>query len=275
MRNSVKRDPIHSGIHWTCTDWRCHLPIDLRDFTLNKEIPVPLYYQFKQRLMEKIQSGELGEAECLPTEMTFVTELGISRSTLRQAFNELVNEGYLSREKGKGTFVRRPKIDEGFFQRLDSFNHEMRQKGLIPGTRVLALSRVPGRADVCERLGLPEDAPLIYLCRLRLADNEPIVYLETWLPHEPLASILEEDFSESSLYQVLEERFGRRVERAVRKIEAVAANSKEAALLCVKTGAPVCLVRSTAYLADGTPIEHSIARYRGDRNQFTVELIRK
>jgi len=251
------------------------LPIDLHDFVLNKDIPVPLYYQFKQILLEKIRSGELGESECLPTEMKFATELGISRSTLRQAFNELVSEGYLNREKGKGTFVCRPKIDEGFFQKLDSFNREMRQKGLEPGTKVLGFARMTGRAEVCRQLGVPDDADLIYLCRLRLADGEPVVYLETWLPHDPLEAILAEDFSLQSLYQVLEEKFNRRVERAVRRIEAVGATSREASLLGLKTGAPVCLVRSTAYLADGTPIEHSIARYRGDRNQFTVELVRK
>jgi len=90
----------------------------------------------------------------------------------------------------------------------------------------------------------------------------------------PFASILDVDFTTESLYQVLEERFHNRVERAVRKIEAVGATSLEASMLGVKPGAPVCLVRSTAYLADGTAIEHPIARYRGDRNQFTVELVR-
>jgi len=250
------------------------LPIKLTDFMLNKDVPIPLYYQFKVILLEKIRSGELAEAECLPTEMTFVAELGISRSTLRQAFNELVNEGYLVREKGKGTFVSKPKVDEGFFQKLDSFNHEMNLKGLKPGTKVLSLAALPGRADVNRQLGLRDDEKLILLSRIRMADDEPLIYLETWLPYMPFASILDVDFTTESLYQVLEERFHSRVERAVRKIEAVGATSLEASMLGVKPGAPVCLVRSTAYLADGTAIEHSIARYRGDRNQFTVELVR-
>lgn len=251
------------------------MALDMRDFTLNKDVPVPLYYQFKQILLDKIMSGALTESECLPTEMTFVSHLGISRSTVRQAFNDLVNEGYLTREKGKGTFVCKPKIDEGFFQKLDSFDREMRQKGMEPGTQVLDLSRTAGRGDINRYLALPEDAALLYLCRLRQADGEPVVYLETWLPFEPLQTLLFEDFTVKSLYAALEERFSKRVERAVRKIEAVGATGKEAKLLGLKIGAPICLVRSTAYLGDGTPVEYSIARYRGDRNQFTVELIRK
>jgi GntR family transcriptional regulator len=247
----------------------------MQDFALNKDVPVPLYYQFKQILLEKIMSGALAESECLPTEMTFVSRLGISRSTVRQAFHDLVNEGWLTREKGKGTFVRKPKIDEGFFQKLDSFNQEMRQKGMEPGTQVLDLRQADGRGDINGHLSLPEEASLLYLCRLRKADNVPVVYLETWLPFEPVQSLLSVDFTSSSLYAVLEEQYGLRVERVVRKIEAVGASGKEAKLLGLKSGAPVCLVRTTAYLGDGTPIEYSIARYRGDRNQFTVELVRK
>ncbi len=250
------------------------MPIKLKDFVLNKDIPVPLYYQFKLTLLEKIRSGELIEAECLPTEMTFVTELGVSRSTVRQAFNELVNEGYLIREKGKGTFISKPKVDEGFFQKLDSFNHEMSQKGMKPGTKVLGLARQSARADVNRHLGLAEDEDLIWLARLRMADDEPLIYLETWLPFTLFSAILDVDFTTESLYQVLEEKFHSRVERAIRKIEAVGATLLESSMLGVKPGAPICLVRSTAYLADGTVIEYSIARYRGDRNQFTVELVR-
>lgn len=92
--------------------------INIQEFELNKDIPVPLYYQLKQIILSKLMAGELKIDECLPTEIEFVHTLGISRSTVRQAFNDLVNEGYLYREKGKGTFISKPKIDEGFLQKL-------------------------------------------------------------------------------------------------------------------------------------------------------------
>ena len=250
------------------------MPLNLQELRLNKDVPVPLYYQFKQFLLERIRSGALAESECLPTEMTFVNTLGISRSTVRQAMDDLVNEGYLTREKGRGTFVCRPKIEEGFFQKLDSFNEEMTRKGMQPGTQVLGSGKVFGRPEINGRLNLSEESPLFHLSRLRLANGEPVVYLETWLPLGVLPGVDLVDFQRQSLYQVLERQYGCRVERAVRKIEAVAAKPAEAKLLGIKSGEPVCLVRSTAFLGDGTPIEYSVARYRGDRNQFTVELIR-
>lgn len=250
------------------------MPIDINSLMVDKDSPLPLYHQLKQRLQEKIIKGELLEYERIPTEMAFVEALGVSRSTVRQAMDDLVNDGYLTREKGRGTFVLRPKIDEGFFQKLDSFNHEMLEKGMVPGTRVISAGKVLGLPDINMRLSLDETAPLYYLSRLRLADGEPIVYLETWLPHYLFASLEKVDFSKQSLYQVLEEQMGKKVEKAVRKIEAVGAKPAEARILGIKAGDPVCLVRSTAFFGDGTPVEYSIARYRGDRNQFTVELVR-
>lgn len=251
------------------------MPLCLADLQLNKDVPVPLYYQLTQFLRERIRSGALAEAECLPTEMTFVQTLGISRSTVRQALDDLVNEGYLTREKGRGTFVCHPQNDEGFFQKLDSFNQEMQRKGLVPGTEVLSAGRVLGRPDINGRLKLAADAPLFHLNRLRLADAEPVAFLETWLPYALLPGIEQVDFKTQSLYQVLETQYGLQVARAVRRIEAVAAKTREAGLLSIKPGAPVCLVRSTAYLGDGSPVEYSVARYRGDRNHFTVEMVRK
>jgi GntR family transcriptional regulator len=251
------------------------MPLHLGDIHLDKDVPVPLYYQLAQYLLERIRTGGLAQRECLPTEMDFVKMLGISRSTVRQALDDLVNAGYLTREKGRGTFVCRPKIDEGFFQKLDSFNQEMRQKGFEPGTRVLSAGRVSGRPDINRQLGLADDQPLFQLSRLRLADGEPVVFLETWLPDARLPGLAEMDFTTQSLYGILEARYGCRVERAVRKIEAVAAKPQEARLLSIKTGEPICLVRSVARLGDDTPIEYSVARYRGDRNQFTVELVRR
>lgn len=249
--------------------------MNIEEYKLNKDVPIPLYYQLKQAILSKIISGEIRVDECLPTEMDFVNVLGISRSTVRQAFDDLANEGYLYRVKGKGSFVSKPKVDEGFFQKLDSFNHEMIQKGFLPSTKVLDFKLIPGVEGISERLNAHKSEKLLYLCRLRYANNEPVVYLETYISYDKHKDLLNEDFSEKSLYAVLEEKYNERIERAIRKIEAVNANSKEARLFNIGTGAAICLVKTTAFISDNTPVEYSVARYRGDRNQFTVELARK
>ena len=193
---------------------------------------------------------------------------------MRQAITELVAEGYLYRKRAKGTYVAIPKISAGFFNRLESFNTEMKEKGMKPSTKVISISKIEASEDICNTLGLNEQSPLIYLERLRYADGQPVVYVETYLPYHGMELLLEQDFENQSLYQLLEELYAYRITRATRKIEAVIANSKEALLLQMPDQGAICLVRTIAYTAEGIPIEYSNARYRGDRNEFMVELIR-
>ena len=105
--------------------------------TLNKNIPIPLYYQLKTILLEYIREEHKDLEKPIPTEVEISEYFGISRPTVRQAINELVVEGYLYRVKAKGTFVSKPKISQDFLLTLDSFNNEMRKKGLVPSTKIL------------------------------------------------------------------------------------------------------------------------------------------
>jgi GntR family transcriptional regulator len=248
--------------------------IDISHFKVDKKVPIPLYYQLKAFLLAEIQSGRIRPGDSMPTEQELISQLGISRTTIRQALSEMVSEGYLRREKGRGTFVTQPKIEERFFQKLESFNEEMSLKGLVPRTVVLSLKEIPAREPVNKLLEIPEDDSLIYLERLRFANEEPIVYLETFLHGQTFRGLLKENLTELSLYAVLEDKYGASVKTAIRKIEAVAATSQEGKLLNIKKGAPVCLVRTRAFLSDMRPVEYSVARYRGDRNEFTLELER-
>jgi GntR family transcriptional regulator len=251
------------------------MPITTSDFQLDKGTPVPLYYQLKQQILEKILSGVLVVDEQIPNEMDMGEALAVSRSTVRQAVSELVSDGYLYRVKAKGTFVSRPKVDEGFFQKLESFNSEMQLKGFEPSTQVLALKKAPAIEDINRKLGIPQESPLIYLARLRFANGDPVVFLETYLPYDRYAGLLNEDFTAQSLYSLLETKYNARVGKALREIEAVLANPAESKYLNIPRNAAVCLVKTLACVAGDVPAEYSVARYRGDRNKFSVELIRK
>lgn len=247
----------------------------LQRFHIQKEIPVPLYYQFKKQLLELIQSGVLKEGDMLPPEKEISDYLGISRPTVRQALSELVSEGCLNRLKGRGTFITTPKVEGRFFSKLQSFNQEMEQKGMVPSTQVLEKKVVEGKASVNERLGIPLSSPLLYLKRLRFADSTQLVYLETYIPYAIFPQLDKVDFSTASLYDSLETFYGVRVNRVSRDLEAVNATPSVAALLNMKPGSALCLVHTLAYAQEyPQPVEYSIARYRGDMNRFHVELER-
>lgn len=242
--------------------------------SIRKDIPVPLYYQIKQAILTAIHDGRLKPGDALPTEYEFCEHFGVSRPTIRQALGELYAEGYLRRQKGKGTHVSAPKIDARFLNKLQSFNREMWQKGMQPSTSVLDLSIVSGREQVNKQLGLAPKDKLIHLERVRGADGEPVVYLDTYLPYEPFRVLMQVDFVAESLYDVLESHCHTRIERVARTIEAVEATPREASLLKTEPRSALCLVKTIGYTDRDVPVEYSIARYRGDRNQFSVELHR-
>jgi GntR family transcriptional regulator len=244
------------------------------DFELDKNTPIPLYYQLKQHIICQIKDHKLNVGDCIATEVEFCANLNISRPTIRQALQELVAEGYLYRIKGKGTFVSTPKINETFFQELQSFNDEMIQKGLKPSTKVLDLKVIKGIDRINEKLGIDPQDDLICLRRLRFANVEPIVYLETYLRYLNCVELLKEDFVNMSLYQILEDKYNIKVVKVSRQIEAVNTDTNTAVMLNIKKSQAICLVKTVSFTSENQPVEYSVARYRGDLNQFSVVLHR-
>ena len=248
----------------------------MADFiNLDKNTPVPLYYQLKKQILSLIENETIKKGELLPPENELCRLLNISRPTIRQAFAELVNEGYLNRYKGKGTFVSNPRVNDRFFSRLNSFHDEMVEKGYNPKTLVVTTEKISGPHEANERLALPLDAPLLYLSRVRSVDTTPLVYVETFLPYQEYKRLAEVDFTVNSLYDSLEKIYRIRVSSVRREFTAVNARPKEAELLQIAKNKSLIQVKTIAYSAEASgPVEFSIARYRGDLNKFTVELSR-
>ena len=242
---------------------------------LDKNIPIPLYYQLKKQILSLIENAEITEGELLPPENELCKMLNVSRPTIRQAFIELVNEGYLNRYKGKGTFVSTPQVNDRFFSKLETFHDEMVEKGYKPNTKVIKLEKIRGPHEANERLSLHLNAPLIYLSRVRSVDDIPLVYVETFLAYDEYEDLMQVDFTENSLYDSLEKLYNRRVNRVKREIVATNAHHREANLLQITKNKAICLVKTVAHCSSSPgPVEFSIAHYRGDLNKFHVEVSR-
>ena len=239
---------------------------------LDKDVPIPLYYQLKQFVLEQIGNGQWATDHQIPSEQQFCEKFGISRPTVRQAINELIVEGHLQREQRK-VIIPKSKMSSMFFGVLQSFDAEVRSKDLTPTTKVLNLG-IRTNELAAKKLGLSKDEPCIFLERIRFADGDPIVWVETYLPHKQMPDLLDTDFEKVPLYEAIEGQYQMRIERVSRVFEAAAATSHEAQLLEVKKGSPICFVNTIAYDQKDKPIEYSIARYRGDKNRFTVEIKR-
>ena len=177
----------------------------LQGRTLNKNTPIPLYYQLEKMILEEIDNGTYPVGGMIPTEKELSEMFDISRTTVRQAIADLVQKDRLYRTKSKGTFVSRPKISQGFIHSILSYNEDVRNAGCVPSTEVLQLEVMPMPREVAMQVDAEPGQQCIYLYRKRMVDNEPFVRVETYLPYEACSFLLDHDMNNESLYQVLSE----------------------------------------------------------------------
>lgn len=242
--------------------------------SIDRTSPIPYYAQVAQILHERIKGGTWKTGDRLPSEAELCQMFNVSRPVIRQALRELMTGGLVIRHKGRGTFVAPPKIREGLFQRLGGFYQDMVDKGYTPVTRVLKQEVVPANLKVASQLRIDQGTPVVEIERVRSIEDEPIVWVVTFIPYSLCPALVNADLSRQSLYALLENQYGLVIARGRRTLEAVAAQEYEARLLKVAVGSPLVSLNSVSYLSDGTPLEYYHALHRGDRSQFEVELIR-
>lgn len=146
---------------------------------LDKGSPIPVYYQLKNIILQKIKNGEYPPDTLIPSERELGEALGISRMTVRQALNQLVSEGALTRQKGKGTFVCRTKFEQ---RNIMSFSAIVRERGLEPATHLLDFKKDLQYPEINNMLAIDETKTFYYIKRLRLAGSMPVGIEEVYLP---------------------------------------------------------------------------------------------
>lgn len=238
---------------------------------IDRDTPIPMYFQLKNIILDEIKNGRLKPGDLLPTELELGESFNLSRTTVRQAVIELVGEGYLYRIKGKGTFVAKPKLVQDFMRTIESYSEQMKRLKLTPGTKVLKNKIVHADEEIAGALGIKTGGEVVLLRRLRFANDEPIVVLDTYLIND-CAGIVQMNMEKQGMYDYLSRSRETKIKRVVRHFEAVAATGEMAEHLQVDMGSPIQKVTTIGFNQDGKPIEYSIAEYRGDKNRFTVEL---
>lgn len=234
---------------------------------------VPLYLQLKEAIWEQIEAGRLTPGDPLPSERELSVKYGISRMTCRQAIGELVAEGVLYRQRGKGTFVANPKISQGLLA-LTGFTEDMTARGLTPGAILLDVRETPATPRVVDMLDLQIDRTVVQIERLRTANGQPMALEACHLPARLCPGLADAAGLTGSLYRLLKEEYGFELARARESLEAVLASRTEAVRLGVKPGAPLLLIERISYDRAGRPVEYVRSLYRGDRYRFNAELIR-
>jgi len=235
--------------------------------------PIAYYIQLMQEIDAMLKRGVWQPGAQIPGEVQLCQMFGVSRTVVRRALGELEYEGIVERVKGKGTFVAKPKISEGFAQKLTGFYQDMIDQGLTPITNVLRREVVPASPKVAHKLAIIPGTPVFYLERLRFVEDEPVNLARNYIPYHLCPTLLGANLSTQSLYGFLESEYGLVITNARRTIEAVAATGSEADLFNIEAGDALILIRSVAYLEDGTPVEYLRGLHRGDRSRFEIDLV--
>jgi GntR family transcriptional regulator len=239
---------------------------------VNRADKTPLYYQLYQIMKQKIRSGEWKAEDTLPTELDLGDQYELSRSTVRQAFDMLVNDGLIFRRQGQGTFVAHATIEQRL-TRIISFTEDMLERGFQPGTKLLSAEIIPAPEDIASAMdNLVVGEELANVMRLRLADDEPMSIEYSFLVHKYCPEILRWDYSNTSLKRKLAEEYGIHLTYAQQKIRAISASTGLAKLLSVDEGDALLYIERIFYSDRNLPIELLRIHLRGDRYTLYSEM---
>jgi GntR family transcriptional regulator len=227
------------------------------DTSLSADTDTPLYAQIRNLLRERIRLGEWSADEPMPTEDELVSHFGVSRTTVRQALGQLVNEGLVVRKAGRGTFARQPLMVLRM-QHWHSLGVDIAQRGLRSSKLTLSLEKLHARDELAHRASEIAEGEVLHLKQVRYADDVPIVIFDHYFPFE-LSGFLADmpvDDPKFRIQQALAER-GIELQSAKGEISATTATEIEAKYLQVPTGTPLIEIASKTYGANGRVVEYS------------------
>ncbi|MBK8021847.1 MAG: GntR family transcriptional regulator [Chloroflexi bacterium] len=239
---------------------------------INRESPVPAYYQIAVDLHDRILNNEWKTGDQIPPEEELAKHYEVSRVTMRQALAELVKDGVLVRQRGSGTFVsQRPMPLIHDLSLPTSFSGKLRRQGFALSSQVLAAETFLEPFDwVMQHLRMGSSDPVAYLKRLLLINGQPTAIDRSWFSERLCPGITEQPLIENSLSMTLAQRYGLVPVRSEIGLEVVRATEKDATLLRTFVDTPMVLLTAVLYLEDGVPLEYSMTTWLGDRVRFNL-----
>lgn len=238
---------------------------------------IPKYYLLKKEIIKKIDMEEYGGDEQIPSERELIEKYQVSRITVRKAVDELVNEGYLYKVQGKGTYVKSDKNNQDLIS-LTSCTEDVKKLGMTPSRKVIDAAVVLADKKRSKLLNIVTDDKVFRLERIIYADDEALNYTITYLPEKLFPQLEQYDFNKESLYHILQTKYDTKIIGATRTIEAVSAKDVVAEYLDIDEGMPIILFGGTTYgVVQGKeiPIETFKCYYRTDKFKFCINQVKQ
>lgn len=236
---------------------------------INKNSTTPLYIQLMNIFIDKIEN-HMKENEKLDSEREICKKYGLSRTTVREALDELEKNKFIYKVQGKGNFVS-PKVVEQDLVKVSSFTEEMKKHGKNPTSKLLNFEIIEANTTIAKKLKLEEHELVFKISRIRIADDIPMIYEITYLPYERFKGLTKELIRESPLYEILGNSFDTHITSAEEIIESVLINKLESVYLEVPQGKPGLRFERIAYEKKDI-IEYTITIARGDKYRYRICL---
>ncbi|RAK08962.1 GntR family transcriptional regulator [Halanaerobium saccharolyticum] len=233
---------------------------------INKNSPLPLYYQLKESILTAVQNREFEVGERLPSERELAEYNNISRMTVKKAVDILVDNGYLIRKQGSGTFVNDYQQSYSISPLL-SFTKEMEKKGLNYTTRILNFAEIKDK-KAAVKMNLNPEAPLFRLERLRLIENKPFLLENTYLAVDHFRDLKKDELENNSLFKIIKDKYNIQLSKAEAEVEAVILNGGIAEKMQVKEGLLGLYFEQISKNENAETIEYTSAYYRNDNYKF-------
>lgn len=238
-------------------------------FDINRDSPMPVYYQIAINLRHRIARGEWTVGEQLPSEIDLATQYGVSRMTIRQAMADLVKQGVVAKERGSGTFIRKhaPQMAPALGFPI-SFAHGLRELGVKHTSHILRCTTIPVPShEVATQLDISDEDDVIYIERIITIgdDDQPIALNHSMLAARRFPDFVSHGLIDQSVSTTLSRRYGVFPTQADHSIESVRASEYEAGHLDIESDAPLLLLTTISRTDDFTPVEYSMTWWVGDR----------
>lgn len=240
---------------------------------IERDGSLPVYAQIAAAIRELVSSGTLLPGTMLPPERVLCDEFGVSRMTLRQAYDVLERENILDSQRGRGTLIS-PQRMRKQQQEMRSFSEEIRSRGGTPRSRLLSFQTIEPALSVREDLSVPAGEKVFRIERLRLNDRTPLALEVVQIPFYLCPGLSRVDLTKRSLYAVLESDCGLRLSRSLETISATLPSPGERELLELPRRTALLVTERKTYTSNGTPVEVAVTKYRADLYQAVVHSVR-
>jgi len=229
----------------------------------------PIYIQIHNDIKRAIEAGKWAVGDRIPSERELSRNFDVSRMTLRQAIQTLVDEGILERQVGSGTYVANQKVQEKM-SGVTSFTDLMLTQGKQPTSKTISYHVMNPSLSEAEKLKLNEDDQVLRMERIRYGDDVPICFEVATVPEKLVDGLSKKEVT-SSLYRALEDKKQLSPGKAQQTVSAMSASERIAEYLSIKRGDAILRLRQVTYLQDGTPFEYVRTQYVGERFEFYLE----